>query len=617
VDISELQNTLLNIYHKNIEYLKLNNTFIYNKIKTFESRNIENWYIDFIDNRFELSNIDGTKVYNCNPFFDANYRANNINNNPSFTLINSLGYHKGVSKYEDSINAYEFINEFIQSPNDYQPSNLKQKFIFIGTLLGVHINDIHRIKNAKAYLIIEPNIEIFRLSLFLCDYTEVSASSKIFFCIDFDDFEFNTTIKEFLDYKYEYNHIIPFELASNNEAYLIEKLNIQLLDNSEMIYPFSEYIISLKRGYRYFTESKNKILDISPNKKYLQNLPILFLGAGPSLPPNLEWIYMNQDNFFIIAASATLKRLEVLGIIPDIILIVDGAKERMLAQFEVSSKMFINSIVLASINIDYDLFKILDSNKLFFIQNSLELFNGYGISTGLTVGDSGLDLILRFGAKEVYMLGIDASLRSDGKTHDGLHTNSKNLDITKNTANKGIDYDSHIIWVKGNSVDKVPTTMLYYGMIEHIEAILSKSESHVYNLSNGAFFRGSISCKIDDKRFDSISSINKNDLSFDILNSFKQNSKNTLSKQDISELTKEKKVLKKLESLNNKDFYKEFTKIKSNFRNSICIQIINKYLKVITPYAEYFDNTHILAKQIKLIIKELDLIISYLLSTKS
>ncbi|MDY0327022.1 MAG: DUF115 domain-containing protein, partial [Arcobacteraceae bacterium] len=383
MDISELQNTLLNIYHKNIEYLKLNNTFIYNKIKTFESRNIENWYIDFIDNRFELSNIDGTKVYNCNPFFDANYRANNINNNPSFTLINSLGYHKGVSKYEDSINAYEFINEFIQSPNDYQPSNLKQKFIFIGTLLGVHINDIHRIKNAKAYLIIEPNIEIFRLSLFLCDYTEVSASSKIFFCIDFDDFEFNTTIKEFLDYKYEYNHIIPFELASNNEAYLIEKLNIQLLDNSEMIYPFSEYIISLKRGYRYFTESKNKILDISPNKKYLQNLPILFLGAGPSLPPNLEWIYMNQDNFFIIAASATLKRLEVLGIIPDIILIVDGAKERMLAQFEVSSKMFINSIVLASINIDYDLFKILDSNKLFFIQNSLELFNGYGISTGL------------------------------------------------------------------------------------------------------------------------------------------------------------------------------------------------------------------------------------------
>lgn len=606
MDINDLQNTLVTIYQKNINYFKKSNIELFNKIQLFEQKNIENWYIDFVDNRFELSNINGEKIYNCDPFYDAQYRADNIHHSPAFSLINENGYYHGMNKYEDTTNAYEYVNALLEEKQQ-KSSSLNQKYIFIGTLLGIHINDMHRLKKAVAYLIIEPNIEIFRLSLFLCDYTELSNSSRIFFCVDFDDYEFNTTVKKFLDYKYEYNHIIPFELASNNEIYLIEKLNIQLLDNSEMIYPFSEYIVSLKRGFRYFKESQNKILNISPNKKYLENLPILFLGAGPSLASNIEWIYMNQDKFIIIAASATLKRLELLRIIPDIIFVVDGGKKHPLEQFNVSSTMFLDSIVCASIHIDYDLFKILNNDKLFFIQNSLELFNGYGISTGLTVGDSGIDLILRFGVKEVYMLGFDAALRGDGKTHDGLHSSSKYLDVTQNKQHRQtLDYDRHIIWVKGNFLKEVPTTMLYNSMIEQIENILINSpQTKVYNLSNGAFFKGSIACHAQDCKFDDMPILDKTKLLKHIINLLHENCKRNLSKKDKEELIKEKKVLKKLESIINHNFYIEFQKTRSNYKNSITIQIVNKYLKLIMPYVEYYGKTDILQLQVTQIIQEI------------
>ncbi len=52
-----------------------------------------------------------------------------------------------------------------------------------------------------------------------------------------------------------------------------------------------------------------------------------FLGAGVSLAKNLEWVYLNQEKFVIVASSAVLKHLRILEIIPDIILAVDGQKD--------------------------------------------------------------------------------------------------------------------------------------------------------------------------------------------------------------------------------------------------------------------------------------------------
>lgn len=403
--LEEIQTTLIQIYTKNTNYLQKNYPNLYNQIIDFEKLNIENRAIDFIDNHFELVDKEGNKTYNCDPFYDAQYRAQNI-------------YYLPASvHYENSINAYEQINEYIQVLNQNAVKNKDiKKFIFIGTLLGVHINDIHRTFHANSYLICEPDIEVFRLSLFLTDYTEVCSSSKVFFCINFSPIQFSETIKLFLKYQYQYNTHIQFELASQNEIELVNTISTQLAQNNQMTYPYSEYIVSMQRGYQYFQSSENGILNINNLNTLLKDKPVLYIGAGSSVAKELEWIYTHQDRFIIVVAAGILKRLELLSIIPDIIITIDG-QDIILKQFEVNEKMYNQSIILSSIKLAPMIYDKINSSKLFFIQDSFELFENYGILTGVTVGDIGISLLFKLGAQKLYLLGFDASINhKTGKT---------------------------------------------------------------------------------------------------------------------------------------------------------------------------------------------------------
>ncbi len=53
----------------------------------------------------------------------------------------------------------------------------------MGTLLGRHIPRIAKKIDARSYLVLERNLEIFRLSLFTVDYTILAEKSGVIFSI--------------------------------------------------------------------------------------------------------------------------------------------------------------------------------------------------------------------------------------------------------------------------------------------------------------------------------------------------------------------------------------------------------------------------------------------------
>ena len=55
-------------------------------------------------------------------------------------------------------------------------------------ILFGEINDFHKKLNANSYLIIEPNIEIFKLSMFMTDYTLLAKDGTM--TIQIDDNEY-------------------------------------------------------------------------------------------------------------------------------------------------------------------------------------------------------------------------------------------------------------------------------------------------------------------------------------------------------------------------------------------------------------------------------------------
>lgn len=600
--IDELQQTLEEIFIKNITFFKKEHPHIYKKIVDFENLKIENYSIDFINNQFQLISKDNqTKFYEVEPFLDSINRVNNFDITYAFSLI-KLDKLPRRNHFENEINSYLYLNSFVEN---FQNVNIEvNKFIFIGTLLGVHINDFHKSLNAKVYLIIEPNIEIFRLSMFLCDYSSLF-NSKLFFAVGENENSLKNIVNEFLDFKYEYNNLIFYELAHKINEDLISKLSLWFTLGGQMRYPFSDYLISFSRCAKYILEDKNSLLNLSKIYNFLSNKNVLFLGAGPSLGKNLDFIATNRDKFIIVAVSATLKILEKIDIIPDIIMIADGQKF-VIKQFEVDEKFYKNSTILVSQKLDFDLYNLLKNGKLFFYQDSLNLFKNFGFITGVTVGDMGVDILLRLGVKNLYLLGIDAALDSKtGATHSSEHIFSKNIDL-QNTDSSKIDFKKTVIYVKGNFEKEVPTTLEYKEMIEEIDEkfTLLNSSFKIYNLSNGAYFTNTIPTKTH--MISTLESINKDSFKEEFLKDL-QNISNRNIEIYAKEFKKEQKIFEKLslESLENMNFIKEFQKIKQKFPNSIVVNILDRFLRLVLPYHSFLKDKKIADEILKNQLKEI------------
>ena len=610
-ELAEIQQTLQEIFLSNLEYFKANHNHLYQKIIDFEKLNIENYSIEFVDNHFELINIHThEKFYKKDPFIDAKNRINDFDISNAFALIKLEKYEKR-NHYENEINAYEFINDYIKEFGNESKIDIK-KFVFIGTLLGVHLNDFHNFLKNDVYLIIEENIEIFKLSMFMTDYKTLSKDSKLFFIINESEDNFNIIIEKFLSYKSEFNNLIHFELAHETNNHLINKLSLIFTQSSEMRYPFSEYLLSLKRGFKYFSKSENKIINLSKNNNFLNDKKVIFLGAGVSLAKNLEWLYLNRDNFIIVASSAVLKHLQILDIYPDIIILIDGQKDCMMNQFKVNKSFYENSIILASIKIDEELFDNLENKNCFFMQNSLELFDNYGYLTGVTVGDIGINILNKLGTKELYLLGVDASIDSKtGKTHIGTHQSSRKVDLN-NIDSEAVHFKKSIIYVKGNFQKEVPTFLEYCDMIENIDLQIEHLNMKIFNLSDGAYFRNTIPLQPKDFDNTQIKEINKIEFRNNFFENLKNISKTSLNEKDKKDILKEKKILIKLQNMKTNAYYKEFLNIKRNFEHSIIINILDKYFNLMNPYFNFISSSEIaneiMKKHLKIILNEFNTI---------
>lgn len=534
-ELEQIEQTLLEIYKKNIDFLEKNHKTLHTKIIDFESLGYESYFIDFVDNHFELLDKDGSRIYNCDPFYDAQYRSNNIYKN-SFG-ISLIDQEKRTITSDDNFDFNLFINQYIELFKNKKIDNLTKfkKMVFIGTLLGVHLNDIDRVIDCDSYLIVEDNIEIFRLSLFLTDYTQLSLKTKLFFAIDEKKDNLIKIVKEFLNYNYQYNYFIKYEITSENYLDCLDNISNIIASHNPSIYPYSELLRSFINGIYNFNYVQNGILKLKQNRDILGMKKLFYLGAGPSLVKNIDFIKQNRDSFIIVAVASALKRLSKEDIVADIIISIDSNKS-VDDSFFIDEKYYKNSIVIASINTHKDVIKIFNIDKLFLVQNSMELFRDAGVFTGVTVGDIGVKILLKLGVKELYLCGIDAALdQTSGETHDNTHisSTSKELKAINILDSDDNDFSNKVTKVKGNFQDEVFTTVYYNTIIESFKTIDISQNQKIYNISNGAYLPHTI--PINSKDIDLLS--NSSTISLDdIILKLKDISKTDLSNSEKVEL---------------------------------------------------------------------------------
>lgn len=144
--------------------------------------------------KFSKNELNKINLDNRSGFFNLN--KNLFTNNNLFGKTSDLKFNDLNKTLSDEVKEYVNIWEEIKEDKKYEKID---KFIFLGNLLGTQIIDFYNKINFKSCFIYEPNLEIFRLSLFTTNYMQLSKNIKFTFSIMNDDIDLNKKIVNFIN----------------------------------------------------------------------------------------------------------------------------------------------------------------------------------------------------------------------------------------------------------------------------------------------------------------------------------------------------------------------------------------------------------------------------------
>ncbi|MEA2049981.1 MAG: 6-hydroxymethylpterin diphosphokinase MptE-like protein [Campylobacterota bacterium] len=557
-----IENKAIETYRKNIAYFDQYFENISNKISSFQSEvsagiHTERWTLEYKDDSyFDIyDTVNNRFFYNTDSIKDAVDQAKNITfddansfdnliniNLPSQTKLPENISNSGVSYF---VPLYSYFNKYKKEKKVYKKI---EKYIFVGTGLGLHITTIANRLKSKAYMIIEPNIEIFILSLFTTDYTILQENPKnLFFSIADNDEQFSN---QFLDFYQKYsvlNYTFKFSTITTGYEYYYNKIGNILTKQDPLMFPFSAILEVAKRDINSLSNHYNFI---SYDKEILKNHKVSIVSPGPSLDKSIDWLSKNQDDVLIIAYAASLKKLEKHSIKPDIITSMDSS-EVILNQFDLQNRDFYkNSIFLCSSSTNKKVLELFDKQNIFMFETILNIaYKDMEPLVGGSIGEITYALSLLLGGEEIYLFGTDLAVDQDsGATHisEHIHSQEKSLNKKELDSVDTIRYDD-LVEVEGNFEQKVLTTRQWSNTREFYNYYTAKykKDQRVFNTSDGVSFDEVAPIRCDEIDIDKID-IDKVKLHNELISSFKNSSKTTL---DINELEDMKDDIKKVEQI--------------------------------------------------------------------
>ncbi|WP_310441020.1 6-hydroxymethylpterin diphosphokinase MptE-like protein [Sulfurimonas sp.] len=629
-------------YNNNLKYLSDNHQELFKQISIFNSALEQNLYkskyeLEYKDGYFDVfEQASGTFLYNENSQEHASAVAKSVNTQKENHLFDGLRTYDTNKRVVD-IAGNDILKELIPIMH-YANTHINptmhmkkiEKFIFIGVGLGIHLLEVDKKIRSGEYLLIEDNLELFRLSLFTTDYEQLGKNSVLHFSVSQRANEFAVVINNFLRGTFMYNRFLKYYHLQSHD---IEK--IKLIQNALSIQPFMIFTYDftldkllrpleyINRGFRVLnlTQKQN-------NSPFLDK-PVLLLAAGPSLQKNIAWVKSNQDKFIIVAISATLKKLYAEDIVPDIVTHVDGFEMSMLHYDGIPVESYLkDTLFILGPYAPKSLREMINQERIFYFEDETRYFENFGSLSAPCVGTTTLALMLIFGTAELYLLGLDLALdQKTGKTHGDDHFYAQEIDINKISLNETMNMEKNTFLVQGNFQKSVYTTSILDSSIQAVYGFMPTVKAkyqNIYNLNDGALLPETVPTPIQNIETSVMDSIDKLALHPAIYSSLSEHSALELSKEDMLSMHRRmehvlwaKNQLKKHKKIRYKDidgYYYHLLGlvsdlIKPKARESANLSnVLYSYFQYSLPIIFDLFNTRELANPLKH-IKELDAIL--------
>lgn len=267
--------------------------------------------MSFFEKNIKSLNLEiASKIPSNTKYGNIEYSSNGHPN----LCINKIWLHSKIDPWKEAERLIETIKK---------DSNERIIF-FLGGGLGYSI--LSALKNDN-YIVFwaEPDPEIFRYAFEAFDFSEYLSSDRLrLFFLPFDE----DTLYE----RFKGKGTTPISFLSNRSStQLFNKELAEAHDYCEKFFKKKDAnLATLSRFEKTWTKNilQNipEILHLTPIHKIFRlfdSLPILVIGAGPSLYHSLDDIYKYKDEFIMISVDTALSILEKKGIEPDLVYSVD------------------------------------------------------------------------------------------------------------------------------------------------------------------------------------------------------------------------------------------------------------------------------------------------------
>lgn len=374
----------MEIYNKNLEYIRKSNYSLYEKILKSNASSI-------IEKVKDSLNLLVQNKY-CKCFLHSIYDINRENREifKNVNLESSLLIHFGIGFFHVM---------------DYLKENFKK------------LNEI---------IIIEPNIAILKE---IFEYIDLELIEKQYFKINILSSDIDEDESKLLSYKIQYyiKKGIDFSFNISYRTLYIEEY--------ERIYRnIVETIKAIKVQYSTVNYFRDKWIDnVFSNlqhesipvesffNKFKENIAIM-VSAGPSLNKDIEELKKLKGKVFIAAVGTAARILNKNGIKPDFCFALDANETEMKIFQDINTE---NSVLCYSNTLYKGIFKIYKGKKVRMItegdnlteylykKSHLEYSTVY---SGYSVANTSLDVLNKMGFKKVILLGQDLCF-SNGEYH--------------------------------------------------------------------------------------------------------------------------------------------------------------------------------------------------------
>lgn len=567
--MEEIEQKAMQTYEKNLEFFAKNHIDVFKKIQAYNGTienapQISRYDLEYMKNYFDVKDIkSGHYLYSDNSDSVSTKLSQRVTFSKDSYIFDGFplyhNYENAIEKLDDKALGLEGIfpimTYYLDNTNSKDNMKSIDKFIIIGTGLGLHIPLIDKKINAKEYLIIENDLELFNLSLFCTPYYEFEKNVSLSFSIAEDENSFVHTFGTFLAKSWFLNRYLKYSYFPAHSNKTIKLIQSVLSSQVFIVFQYKTFLNKQLKPLEYINNEYN-IVDLSKHLSdtAFSSKPSIVIGAGPSLQKNIEWLKKNHDKFIVIAVSSSLKLLYENNITPDLVVHLDGfdAAINLFNNFPVQ-EFLKNSLLLFGSFAPTNVRKMFKKEQCFFLEEDTFYFDGYTSKPASCVGSTSLLHSIMLDSREIYLLGLDFAVDSKtGRTHSEGHVTKKQIDLsTKDELKSSMSYQKNIFPVTGNFDGTVYTNASFHASVQKLHSTVPKIKrdyQNIYNLNSGAKLTQTTPLQIDDINTGELETIDKNLLNVEILNTLTLKSSQNLSADDIKSLKKRVEIAKEIKS---------------------------------------------------------------------